>query len=65
MATGRPDPKSSKDDSEMIDKDISFEQRDMHKTWPLVKGCLLLLGGTIAFIWFSSYIFKTFRSWFN
>jgi hypothetical protein len=65
MAAGRPNPKSSKDDSDLMDKDISFEQRDMHKTWPLIKGCMLLGGIAIAFIWFSMYFFKAFRSWFN
>ena len=35
-------------DQNMIDKSINFEQRDMHKSMPLIKGCFLLALGVGA-----------------
>jgi len=58
------DPKNKNAKSDLIDESISFEQRDMHKTWPFIKGCLMLFLGLGAFIMFSIFIFKKFSDWF-
>lgn len=52
------------DPNELIDKNINFEQRDMHKTWPLVKGCLMFIAVAAAFIFISTYVFNNWSSWF-
>ncbi|HLX60090.1 MAG TPA: hypothetical protein VKX17_02290 [Planctomycetota bacterium] len=63
MPKGRGDP-NAETDQNMIDKSISFEKRDMHKAWPMVKGCGLLIAGLIGFIYLSIYVFKNFSNWF-
>ena len=61
---GKPEDKSNNPNSDLMDKDINFDNRDMHKTWPLVKGCGMLLGGVVGFILISKYVFKHFANWF-
>lgn len=55
---------SQNTDDDMIDKSISFDQRDMHKSWPMVKGCGMLIGIVVGFVLLSIYVFKNFASWF-
>ncbi len=64
MASAGPNPKSPNNDSDLMDKDISFEQRDMHKSWPMVKGCALLILTIVVFVYLSMWIFKAFKEWF-
>jgi hypothetical protein len=60
----RADPTSQQDNSDMIDKSISFDRRDMHKSWPMVKGCMLLIGAVTGFAFLSIFVFKNFKNWF-
>ena len=50
---------------ELIDKNINFDNQDMHKSWPMVKGCLILAAAITAFIFISLYIFKNFHQYFG
>ncbi|MEI6233383.1 MAG: hypothetical protein WCT04_10040 [Planctomycetota bacterium] len=65
MASSAPNKNSKSNESDLIDKDISFDNRDMHKSWPMIKGCLILVASLIAFVFFSLYIFRTFKEWFQ
>ncbi len=59
MAKSGPDSKSqNNENNDMIDRSISFDQRDMHKSWPMVKGCLMLVGIIVGFVVVSIYVFK-------
>jgi hypothetical protein len=60
MARSGPDPRAQENSSDMIDKDISFAQRDMHKSWPMIKGCGMLILGVIVFVFLTMYVFKHF-----
>jgi hypothetical protein len=60
MPRSGPSGETQNSSADMIDKDISFDRRDMHKTWPFAKGCLMLLGMVLGFIWLSIYVFRTF-----
>ena len=59
-----PPNQNQSDSSDMIDKSISFDQRNMHGTWPFVKGCLMLAGGVAGFVFLSIYVFKNYKNWF-
>lgn len=54
----RPDPKSEDKNADLIDKSISFEDRDMHKMWPMIKGILFLVGIIVGFLILSYYVFN-------
>jgi hypothetical protein len=60
MPRAGPGDNAQNSSADMIDKNISFDHRDMHKTWPLVKGCLMLAAGVVGFIVLSMYVFRTF-----
>lgn len=49
-----------KNRDDLIDEDINFENQNMHKTWPMIKGCGLLVLLLTGFIALSLYVFKTF-----
>lgn len=57
-------PKGDGKSDELIDKDINFENRNMHGSWPFIKGCLTLIGIVSAFIIISTWVFRNWSNWF-
>ena len=60
----RADPSAQNESQDMIDKSISFDKRDMHGTWPFIKGCLIFGAGLAGFVYLSIYVFKNWKNWF-
>lgn len=60
----RTDPGAQQENNDMIDKSISFDRRDMHKSWPMIKGCMMLAAALAGFAFLSIYVFKNFKNWF-
>ena len=64
MPKGKQDPNSNSNDSDLIDRNISFDDRDMHKMWPMIKGLLFLGGIVVGFLLLSYYVFNHTGNWF-
>lgn len=62
----KKDPVPNKDAlPDLIDKSINFDNQNMHRTWPMIKGCLMLIGAVALFIIISTYVFSNFGSFFG
>ena len=55
-----PDASAQQGSQNLIDGEISFDRRDMHGSWPMIKGCGMLIAGIVGFVLLTMYVFKTF-----
>ncbi len=50
--------KDEKHKSDLIDDDINFDDRKMHRMGPMIRGCALLIGMVVVFTFITMYVFK-------